>query len=83
MSAGIIDVFAPDWDQPVRIELFDDEIESLRAFDVASQRSLESLEAIDVTVLKPGSGANWASTCSVTVPGARWRFRATVASPCW
>ena len=50
---GILDIFAPDWLQPVRIELFDDEVESLRRFDVASQRSLEQLTEIDVTVLGP------------------------------
>ena len=38
---GIIDIFAPDWFHPVRIELFGDEIESIRRFEVASQRSLE------------------------------------------
>ncbi len=48
---GILDIFAPDWLRPVRIELFDDEIESLRSFEVATQRSLERLDAIDVTVL--------------------------------
>lgn len=53
---GILDIFAPDWAQPVRVELFDDEIESLRRFDIASQRSLDRLDAIDVTVLKPDSG---------------------------
>lgn len=53
---GILDIFAPDWNQPVRVELFDDEIESLRRFDIASQRSLDRLDSIDVTVLKPDSG---------------------------
>jgi len=50
---GILDVFAPDWEAPVRIELFDDEIESLRRFDVASQRSLEALREVELTVLAP------------------------------
>ena len=50
---GIIDLFAPDWQQPVRIELFDDEIESIRRFDVASQRSLETLDEVEVTVIQP------------------------------
>ncbi len=50
---GIVDVFAPDWDAPVRIELFGDQIESLRRFEVASQRSLQSLDSIEITVLKP------------------------------
>ncbi|WP_425613783.1 transcription-repair coupling factor [Anatilimnocola sp. NA78] len=50
---GILDIFAPDWLEPVRLELFDDEIESLRSFDVATQRSLEILDQIEVTVLSP------------------------------
>ncbi len=48
---GILDVFAPDWREPVRIELFGDEIESIRQFDVASQRSLQRLDGIEVTAL--------------------------------
>ncbi|MBC7856517.1 MAG: transcription-repair coupling factor [Pirellulaceae bacterium] len=48
---GILDIFAPDWFQPIRIELFDDEIESIRRFDVSSQRSLEKLAEANVTVL--------------------------------
>jgi transcription-repair coupling factor (superfamily II helicase) len=48
---GILDIFAPDWEHPVRIELFGDEVESLRRFEVATQRSLAALDAIDITVL--------------------------------
>ena len=54
LRGGILDVFATDWDHPVRIELFGDEIESLRQFDVASQRSLEPLQSIELTVLGRG-----------------------------
>ena len=50
---GIIDVFAPDWDAPVRIELFGDQIESLRRFEVSTQRSLQSLPTVEITVLRP------------------------------
>src|SRR5204862_7024542 len=56
---GIIDIFATDWLLPVRIELFDDEIESLRSFEVGTQRSRETLDAIEITVLSaeaPGGG---------------------------
>lgn len=49
---GILDLFAPDWFDPVRIEFFGDEIESIRRFEVASQRSLGALDAVDVTMLK-------------------------------
>jgi transcription-repair coupling factor (superfamily II helicase) len=48
---GILDIFAPDWYQPIRIELFDDQIESIRRFDVSSQRSLERLTEASITVL--------------------------------
>jgi len=54
VRGGIVDIFAADWDGPVRVEFFGDEIESIRRFDVSSQRSLASLEAIDITVA--GSG---------------------------
>jgi len=46
---GILDIFAPDWFDPVRIELFGDEIESLRQFEVTTQRSLAALDSIDIT----------------------------------
>jgi transcription-repair coupling factor (superfamily II helicase) len=49
----ILDLFAPDWDQPVRIEFFNDEIESIRRFDLSTQRSLEKITAIDLTRLQP------------------------------
>lgn len=50
---GILDVFPPDAETPIRIELFGDEVESLRTFDVATQRSIESLRTVNVTVLQP------------------------------
>ena len=38
---GIIDIFSPDAEYPARIEFFGDEIESIRLFDPATQRSLK------------------------------------------
>lgn len=40
----ILDVFAPGETQPVRIEFFDDTIESIRRFDVSTQRSIGPLD---------------------------------------
>ena len=40
---GIVDVFSPQMRHPVRIELFGDEIDSMRTFDPATQRSLEHI----------------------------------------
>jgi transcription-repair coupling factor (superfamily II helicase) len=50
---GILDLFSPDWEQPVRMELYGDEIESIRRFEVNSQRSLGAMDAVEVTVLEP------------------------------
>ncbi|PZC49473.1 MAG: transcription-repair coupling factor (superfamily II helicase) [Chloroflexi bacterium] len=51
---GIIDVFPPTDTLPLRIELFGAEIESLRRYDPATQRSVESLEAASI---RPSSEA--------------------------
>jgi transcription-repair coupling factor (superfamily II helicase) len=51
IRGGIIDLFAPDWFDPVRIELFGDQVDSIRRFEVASQRSLLALSSIDLSVL--------------------------------
>ncbi|MGD0962877.1 MAG: transcription-repair coupling factor [Candidatus Acidiferrales bacterium] len=44
VRGGIIDVFPPEALQPVRIELFGDTIESIRAFDSSTQRSTNPVE---------------------------------------
>ena len=48
MRGGIVDVFPPAYERPVRAELWGDEITSLRQFALASQRSLEEVDRIDV-----------------------------------
>ncbi len=45
---GIIDVYSINYDLPVRIEFFDNEIESIRFFDISSQRTVEIKEAVDI-----------------------------------
>jgi len=52
---GILDLFAPDWNEPVRIEFFGDAIESIRRFEVSSQRSLDTLQSVEVTALPPSA----------------------------
>src|SRR6202162_2827395 len=39
IRGGILDVYSPEADRPLRIEFFGDEIESIRKFDPATQRS--------------------------------------------
>src|SRR5258708_10831475 len=45
---GIIDLFPPTLPRPVRVEFFGDEIESLRTFDQASQRSLNPIASCTI-----------------------------------
>lgn len=42
---GIVDVYASSEDNPLRIELFGDEVESIRRFDSATQRSVDKIES--------------------------------------
>jgi transcription-repair coupling factor (superfamily II helicase) len=51
LRGGIVDIFSPARRQPVRIEFFGDEVESLRAFDPTSQRSVETVVSLDVLPL--------------------------------
>src|SRR6266481_1789471 len=50
LRGGILDVYSPEDDRPVRIEFFGDEIESIRKFDPATQRSSN---AVDEALLLP------------------------------
>jgi transcription-repair coupling factor (superfamily II helicase) len=52
VRGGLIDLFPAGRDEPVRIDLFGDEIETIRSFDPFSQRSTANLDAV---VLKPVS----------------------------
>lgn len=48
VRGGIIDVFPLAEEMPVRIELWGDEIDSIRMFDVKSQRSIENISEITI-----------------------------------
>ena len=48
IRGGIVDIFDLTEENPYRIELWGDEIESIRSFDVLSQRSIEKLSSITV-----------------------------------
>jgi len=52
VRGGILDVFPPNADHPYRVEFFGDEVEQIRAFSVADQRSLPG-DVAGVTLL-PG-----------------------------
>lgn len=46
VRGGLLDVYPMGAEQPYRIELLDDEIDTIRTFDPESQRSLDRIEAI-------------------------------------
>lgn len=46
---GILDIFPPSYPNPVRLEFFDDEIDSLAAFDIDTQRRIDALKACTIT----------------------------------
>ena len=47
VRGGLVDFFPPGEDHPVRVELWGDEVESVRSFAVASQRSLGELPGVE------------------------------------
>jgi len=46
---GILDVWPPGETQPIRIEFFGDEVDTMRTFDPASQRTVEKLKWVTIT----------------------------------
>jgi transcription-repair coupling factor (superfamily II helicase) len=75
IRGGIVDIFSPEASHPVRIELFGDEIESIRKFEVETQRSVLKLESCTLLPLteypKPRHEA--------TRPG--WEFETSLKKP--
>ncbi len=52
IRGGIIDFFSANNESPYRIELFDDEVDSIRTFDIGTQRSLKTIESIYISPIK-------------------------------
>ncbi|HEY3836525.1 MAG TPA: transcription-repair coupling factor [Bryobacteraceae bacterium] len=53
VRGGILDVFSPEAEKPVRVELFGDEIDSIRQFEVESQRSVLKINSCTLLPLTP------------------------------
>jgi len=70
---GILDIFPPSSSLPVRLEFFGDEIDSLRAFDPADQRTVR---AADEVTLLPASEFLLPSDGSVTIRARLGRLAA-------
>lgn len=48
IRGGIIDIFSPSESNPVRVEFFDDEIDSIRSVDLKNQRSVKNLKSVRI-----------------------------------
>ena len=48
VRGDIVDIFSVNMPNPIRIEFFDEEIESIRYFDIAKQTSIEKIKEIDI-----------------------------------
>ena len=48
IRGDVLDIYSVNNDYPVRIEFFDDEIESIRYFDLAKQTSIQELEEVKI-----------------------------------
>ncbi len=48
----IVDVFPPGEQYPVRVQFFDDEVESIRAFELSSQRSRDNLQSLSIVAVR-------------------------------
>lgn len=72
MRGGILDVFPPNSENPVRIEFFGDEVESLREFSVKSQRSIGPIQKLVLPpmrelLLDESQLASWAELAEMTL----------------
>jgi transcription-repair coupling factor (superfamily II helicase) len=57
VRGGILDIFPPDTEYPVRVEFFGDEVESMRYFDVDTQLSVKEIEEVWICpVIEPDEG---------------------------
>ena len=83
LRGGILDVFSPGADDPVRVEFWDREVDSMGPFDVSSQRRVGRLDravflpAGELLPIRDGSG-NWERLSDRKLP-ARYKTLATAA----
>jgi transcription-repair coupling factor (superfamily II helicase) len=72
VRGGIVDIFPPGYDAPVRLDFFGDTIESLRTFDPISQRSIQE---IDEAVILPASNILFPRVESTDFARIQYRFQ--------
>ncbi|KPK25335.1 MAG: transcription-repair coupling factor, partial [Desulfobacterales bacterium SG8_35_2] len=72
VRGGIIDIFPPGYEAPVRLDFFGDTVESLRTFDPISQRSLSEIAE---AVILPASNILFPPDASSEYVGLQSRFQ--------
>jgi transcription-repair coupling factor (superfamily II helicase) len=80
LRGGILDVWDPTAPRPVRVELFDDEVESVRSVDVSTQRSRDAMPSavfgpVREFVLAPQAAADGLAILKREYQVARTRLR--------
>ncbi len=54
VRGGIVDIWPPLCDNPIRIEFFGDDIDSLRSYDITTLRSIENIESVTIRPCREG-----------------------------
>jgi transcription-repair coupling factor (superfamily II helicase) len=68
VRGGIVDIFPPGTENPVRVEFFGDTVESLRAFDPDTQRSVGELDEIVIMPAREFTGPHTPSPSPIPHP---------------
>ncbi len=76
VHGGIIDIYSPEAEDPIRMELFGDEIDSLRLFDVETQRKVEDRQEVELVAVAPADETSASSLGNAnfldSLPGESW-----------
>ncbi len=80
VRGGIIDIFPPGYDAPLRLDFFGDTVESLRTFDPISQRSITE---IDEAVILPASNILFPPVASAPYAEIMSRLQKKAATLNW
>jgi transcription-repair coupling factor (superfamily II helicase) len=82
IHGGIVDLFSPDAADPVRIELYGDEIDSIRTFDVETQQKLADLTEVRLTFVAPRTDVEQPDEASVLLSEGD-TFLASLPADAW
>jgi len=69
---GVLDIWPPNQETPIRLEFFGDEVDTLRRFNPADQRSLESVPHVDLLPARESATGSTATFTDYLSPTTRW-----------